>query len=333
MEKDKFIKLLSKNLSGEISESEQSQLTHALENEAYRNLAAEMESYFAEKKVESAVPLALIWGKIEEAETHTIENKFNFSAPKQSLFSSALFKAAAILVIVFGFGIAGYYFFNQKQTATLAATNEKVFKVLDDGTRIWLNKKSNLSYNEDFGKKSREIALDGEAYFDVAKNTSVPLIIHAGGIDIEVKGTAFNVNAYKENDGVAVALVRGAIAVTDRKNTKNSVLLRPNDKLFFLNTSTVESAFKIASLKPELILKEASWTADTLIFNKEKLVDLALKLEKKYDLKIEIRSEKLKERRFSGAFTTETIHQVLEALKLSYPLTYTVTNRLVIIKD
>mgnify|MGYP003574962163 CR=1 FL=1 len=332
MEKDKFIKLLSKKLSGEISEREQVQLNHGLENEDYQKLASQMESFFIEKKGEKPVPLAQIWEKIDKAETHTTVNKFDFTAPKQSLFSSTLFKAAAILLVVFGAVLTGYLL-KQTQTDTLAATNEKVFKVLDDGTRIWLNKKSTISYNQDFGKESREITLDGEAYFDVAKNTAIPLIIHASGIDIEVKGTAFNVNAYQENDGVAVALVRGAIAVTDRKNTKNNVLLKPNDKLVFLTKSTVESAFNVTSLLPELILKEASWTADTLVFNKEKLVDLALKLEKKYDLKIEIRSEKLKEKRFSGTFTNETIHQALEALKLSYPLTYTITNRLVTIKD
>ncbi|MDQ8005901.1 MAG: DUF4974 domain-containing protein [Pedobacter sp.] len=333
MEKDKFIKLLSKKLSGETLESEQVQLNHALENEVYQNLAAQMESYLSEKTDGKAAPLALIWEKIDTAETHTAVNKFDFTAPKQSVFSSTLFKAAAILLAVFGVGLVGYYLFNHNQTATLAATNEKVFKVLDDGTRIWLNKKSTLSYNKDFGKERREITLDGEAYFDVVKNTAVPLIIHAGGVDIEVKGTAFNVNAYLENSSVAVALVRGAIAVTDRKNTKNSVLLKPNDKLFFFNQSAIKGSFNITALKPELILNEASWTADTLVFNKEKLVDLVLRLEKKYDLKIEIRSEKLKERRFSGTFTTETIHQALEALKLSYPLTYTITNRLVIIKD
>lgn len=333
MEKDKFIKLLSKKLSGEISEREQVQLNHGLENEDYQKLASQMECFFIEKKGEKPVPLAQIWEKIDKAEIHTTVNKFDFTAPKQSLFSSTLFKAAAILVVVFGAGLVGYYLLNQNQTATLAATNEKVFKVLDDGTCIWLNKKSTISYNKGFGKENREITLDGEAYFDVVKNTAVPLIIHASGIDIEVKGTVFNVNAYQENDGVAVALVRGAISVTDRNNTKNSVLLKPNDKLVFFKNPTIESAFNITSLKPEVILKEASWTTDTLVFNKEKLVDLALKLEKKYDLRIEIRSDKLKEKRFSGTFTNETIHQALEALKLSYPLTYTITNRLIIIKD
>lgn len=80
-------------------------------------------------------------------------------------------------------------------------------------------------------------------------------------------------------------------------------------------------------------LKEIKQTDDTLIFRKEKLKDLAIRMEKKYQLKIEIQSEQLKEKRFSGTFSTETIQQALEALKLSYPLTYTISNGLVTIKD
>ncbi|UKT63049.1 FecR domain-containing protein [Pedobacter mucosus] len=69
------------------------------------------------------------------------------------------------------------------------------------------------------------------------------------------------------------------------------------------------------------------------VVNFSEISNLASKLEKKYDVKIEIRSEALKEKRFSGTFTNETIHQALEALKLSYPLTYTVNQRLITIKD
>ncbi len=341
MEKDKFILLLSKKLSKEISDSEQKQLSQALQNEEYRLLAIQIEHYFKEKNEIGAIvpPLDTIWQRIAKAEKDLVANKFDFSVPKQNLFSNILFRVAAILVLFLSISLVTYYLFNRTQTIALAATDQKIFKILDDGTSIWLNKQSSITYNEDFGKHQREITLKGEAYFDVVKNAAVPLIIHVGdrtdGIDIEVKGTAFNVNAYLENDGIEVALVRGFIAVTDRQNVKNSVLLKPNDKLVF-NTKFAKqnlSSFRVLALKPELIFKATSWVSDTLIFNKEKLVDLAPKLEKKYNLKIEIRSEKLKEKRFSGTFTSETIYQALEALKLSYPLTYTIDKQLVTIKD
>jgi len=336
MEKDQFILLLSKKLSKEISVTEQMQLDQALQNEAYQQLADQMELYFAEKKkLNFKGPLEATWSRIAEAEKGTLVNGFDFSAHQQSLFSSTLFKAAAVVVVIFGIGLIGYYFANRSQTTLLATTDHKIFKVLEDGTRIWLNKQSSITYNEDFGKQQREITLTGEAYFDVVKIAAVPLIVHAGRVNIEVKGTAFNVNAYQNNDGIEVALVRGSIAVTDSQNSKNSVLLRPNDKLVFSSQSALQNqnSFKVMVLQPELLLKETSWLADTLVFHKEKLIDLAPKLAKKYDVSIEIRSEKLKETRFSGTFTNETIDQALAALKLSYPLTYTINKQLVIIKD
>jgi ferric-dicitrate binding protein FerR (iron transport regulator) len=131
-----------------------------------------------------------------------------------------------------------------------------------------------------------------------------------------------------------VALVRGLIEVTDKLDKSHKVLLKPNEKLVFsTNPAKGHANFMVFSLAENALLTNTKWIADTLVFRKEKLKDLALRMEKKYDLKIEVHSELLKEKRFSGTFTDETIHQALEALKLSYPLTYTINNRLVIIKD
>lgn len=340
MERETFIALLSKKLSQEISAGDQALLNDALRNnEAYQQLATQLEHYFNGKSKEniSTKLLDQTWAMIAEAEKGTPVDQFNYSAKKQPALSTTLLKIAAVLVLVFSAGWLSYHLLNRsdKDFEAIAATDQKVFKVLADGTRIWLNKHTTITYNQDFGKQQREIFLNGEAYFDVVKNSDVPLFIHAGDIDIEVKGTAFNVNAYQETHQVQVALVRGAIAVTDRKNTAHSVLLKPNEKLIFIPKTITqsESNFQVMAIKSNVLDKEISWVADTLTFNKEKLSNLALRLEKKYDIKIEIKSEVLKEKRFSGTFTNQTIQQVLDALKLSYPFTYTINNRLVIIKD
>lgn len=340
MEKDIFIALLSKKLSGEISTSDQTLLNEALRNNpAYQQLAVQLESYFSEKPKASTNAKALeqVWATIAEAEKGPTVDQFNDSPKKQRILSGPLLKIAAMLVLVSGVGLLSYYWLNrsQKDFEALATTNQKVFKVLPDGTRIWLNKQSTITYNQAFGKQQREIFLDGEAYFDVVKNAKVPLIIHAGDIDIEVKGTAFNVNAYQKSKQVEVALIRGSIAVTDRLNAKHQVLLKPNEKLIFTHQTITQSEnnFQVMAIQPSLLNKEISWTIDTITFNKEKLVDLALRLEKKYEVKIDIKSETLKDKRFSGSFSNENIRQALDALKLSYPFTYTINNRLVTIKD
>ncbi|AOM77098.1 FecR family protein [Pedobacter steynii] len=279
-----------------------------------------------------------IWNMINVAENQGFVGKFDYSiAGKKSLFINNLLKVAAVLVLLAGTGMLGYHLLNHpadKNVDILTTTGEKTFKVLDDGTRIWLNKNSSINYNKSFGQHKREIILEGEAYFDVVKNEDIPLLIHVGNIDIEVKGTAFNVNAYKNSKKIQVALVRGLIQITDKLDSKQKILLHPNERLIF-NTArdSTQHKFLVSSIKSETLLNETKWIADTLIFSKERLSDLVMRMEKKYDLRIEIHSEKLKDKRFSGRFANETIQQALEALKLSYPLTYTINNRLVVIKD
>ncbi|KQC01332.1 FecR family protein [Pedobacter sp. Hv1] len=339
MNKENFLALLSNQLSGEIAPSDSAALAQAIENnEEYQRLATELHHYFEQHQtVEPKIDqLKQTWKMIEIAEAQGFKERFNYSALKQTRAYTTWLKVAAVLVLLIGAGVLGNHLLNrnaEQNFITLVATNEKTFKLLADGTKIWLNKKSTLRYNKTFGKQQREIFLEGEAYFDVAKNKEVPLFIHAGNIDIEVKGTAFNVNAYQGNPNIQVALIRGSIQVTNRLDQKHQVLLQPNQKLIFSKLSSKNDQFAVLPIAPELLLKETKWTSDTLTFQKEKLKDLALRLEKKYDLKIEVKSELLKEKRFSGTFTNETIQQALEALKLSYPLTYTISNKLVVIKD
>lgn len=339
MNKEKFLTLLSRQLSGEIAPSDSEALVQAIEsNEEYQRLATELHHYFEQHQtVEPKIDqLKQTWKMIAAAEAEGFKERFNYSAPKQTRTYSTWLKVAAVFVLLIGAGVLGTHLLNRNADQdfnTIAATNEKTFKLLDDGTKIWLNKKSTIRYNQAFGKQQREIFLEGEAYFDVAKNKEVPLFIHAGNIDIEVKGTAFNVNAYKGNPDIQVALIRGSIQVTNRLDQNHQVLLQPNQKLIFSNLGLKDDQFAVLPMATDLLLKETKWTSDTLTFQKEKLKDLALRMEKKYDLKIEVKSELLKEKRFSGTFTNETIQQALEALKLSYPLTYTISNKLVVIKD
>ncbi len=341
MKKDEFLMLLSKKISGEISTADKELLERAIEsNEEFKLLASEFGNYFGAEKIANASTAKLdqAWTLISTAEKDGFKERFDYSSPKKTIFiHSPLFKVAAMLIIFVSASLLGYHLLYRTAGPAfieVTSADHKSFKVLADGTKIWLNKRSTISYNKDYGKNKREIFLEGEAYFDVTKNKATPLIIHASNVDIEVKGTAFNVNAYKENNQIQVALVRGLIEVTDKLDKSHKVLLKPNEKLVFsTNPAKGKPNFMVFSLASSALLTNTKWIADTLVFRKERLKDLALRMEKKYDLNIEIHSELLKEKRFSGTFTDETIHQALDALKLSYPLTYTINNRLVVIKD
>lgn len=340
MEKDQFLALLSKRLTKEISAEEDITLTNAIaSNEEFGQIAEKLIRYFNRRDVgnTAADKLKGIWAMIEKAEYEGFKPVSNESVYQKHRFNTnALLKIAVVLIL--GVSVIGLSQFYKQSESTgsghYAATYQKAFKLLEDGTKVWLNKNSSMHYNTEFGRSKREITLQGEAYFDVAENAAVPLFIHVGELDIEVKGTAFNVNANRENPSVEVALARGLIEVRNRMNN-DKILLKPNEKLVIPHhlTDGHPGQFTVVPLEPLSLLKEIKWTSDTLVFRKEKLKDLIVQMEKKYELKMEIHSAKLGEKRFSGVFTNETIQQALEALKLSYPLTYVISNKLVVISD
>jgi transmembrane sensor len=338
MKKKYFLALLSKRLTGGLSSSEEKRLQQATErSEEYKQIAGELIFYFQNKNADQSTPgdkLQKTWKRIAEVENqgNDVSRLDNRSVIKGHFFTQTVFRSAAILILLFG-GIAIWHFFNQRPPATFATLsnpNEKIFKTLDDGTKVWLRQGSSIRYNNDFGKAKREMFLSGEAFFDVAKNKSIPLFIHAGSIDIEVKGTAFNVIAGQKNSDVEVSLIRGLVEVTDNLNKGRKVLLKPMQKLIFSDASS--GSFHIISLAPAQQLQDIKWTIDSLVFKKERLADLAVQMERKYQVSIQIKNEKLKNKRFSGVLRDELLTEALDALKLSYPFTYIIKDSLVIIK-
>ncbi|WP_231460653.1 FecR family protein [Pedobacter sp. Leaf132] len=342
MKRDKFIFLFSKKLSGEIETADRVLLDKAnSENEEYKRLAKLLTIYYNQKhpldEVSSSHQLNQVWTRIYSIENENFEDKYNFLPSKSQRRTPIWIGAAAVLIVLSFISFLAYKLGNQQPSSELVrlSTNEeKTFKMMDDGTRIWLNKHSSLVYNKAFGKTNREITLSGEAYFDVARNAKVPLFIHVGDIDVEVKGTAFNVRATGDKKNIEVALVRGLIQVSDRQQKQNALLLHPNQKIVYGSAQQNEiNKLQLRSINPSALLKETGWIADTLVFRKEKLRELAAKLEKKYDVKINIQSDVLKEKRFSGIFINETLDQALTSLKLSYPLIFTINKRMVFIKE
>jgi ferric-dicitrate binding protein FerR (iron transport regulator) len=130
----------------------------------------------------------------------------------------------------------------KRDTMNVLFTRQKSHSNLQfpDGTTVVLNENSRISYNADFGKVKREIILEGEAFFDVAKNPGMPLVIHVKNVDIRVLGTSFNVKAYPSDKGVETSLIKGAVEVSSRRWPDQKILLRPNEKVNIPVTSGAE---------------------------------------------------------------------------------------------
>lgn len=223
--------------------------------------------------------------------------------------------------------------------------------LLPDGSKVWLNGGSRLFYVTDFKGTTREVKLEGEAFFDVvhaqtAGGAKRPFIVHAGNIDIHVLGTAFNIKAYANEQVTTAVLYRGLISVTKHEGEKNfqPVLLYPNQKLMIPNDLVAEApaagepreAIKIESIdstKAVAARVETAWMYNRLEFRGDDFVTLAHKMEQWYNINIRFTDEAAKKMSFNGSFEKETLPQALEALKLANAFNYKIEDNEVYISS
>lgn len=220
---------------------------------------------------------------------------------------------------------------------------------LPDGSVAVLNAGSSLSYNKDFGINSREIRLTGEAYFDIRKNPEMPLAVHAGTVDIWVKGTTFNVKAYPKDSIIEAALFTGIIELVSRKDPERKILLRPNEKIVIsrspvekeLNPSTAittpvnEEIVSLGRIKPDPVdssYTEIAWLQNKLVFHSEPFSLIARDMERRYNVSIRFLDAAVGELKFTGSFTNENLVEALDALKSIVPFNYTIENKTVLIR-
>ena len=259
-------------------------------------------------------------------------------------------------------GLAAFFFLrhnevpgNIKQPGFLAKNEintkygSKTNLVLPDGTKVWLNAGSNMTYDKDYGINVREVNLTGEAYFDVVKNAKKPFIIHTSKINIKVLGTAFNVRCYPDEKNTETSLVRGSLEVTI-KDRKEKFILKPNEKLIVSNKEVrpekenipVEKTTPaqpvdmvelshLSVLPQDNSIVETSWVNNKLVFRSETFEEVALKMERWYAVPVVFKEEKLKAKKFTGIFENETIEQALAAMQLTTAFSYKITNEQIII--
>jgi transmembrane sensor len=225
---------------------------------------------------------------------------------------------------------------------------------LPDGTKIWLNAGSRLRYPVNFMKKSREVKLEGEAYFDVTKMQDKIFIVKTSDVNIKVYGTLFNVKSYPEENMIQTTLVEGSLAVEpirDRKG-RNPIFLKPNQSLNFYKplsrVSVREETHKSVNKNeaaPQTIPSKivvipkvdpvpiTSWKDNKWVIVSEELNDLAIKLERRYNVKITFQEESLKKYKFSGTLKEETFEQVLKIIQISAPILFTVIDNNVLFRE
>lgn len=253
--------------------------------------------------------------------------------PVVSLVS--LLRIAAAVLVVVGLGFVAYnYFTDITRNANLANVStdfqrivtrkgEKAEFVLPDGTKVHLNAGSSLRYSKDFDDSLRIVYLTGEAYLVVAKNPLRPFIVDTEKTRTQVLGTVFSVKAYVEDKEESVAVEEGKVRFSAKSDSGNHVLL----------TADQLGAWREGKLKKQSVdaSKYLAWKDNKLIFDNDRLADIAPAIERWYDVTVKIESKKSARLLFSGRYTNPSLRELLEDMSSVSDFNYKLTDTELII--
>ncbi len=193
--------------------------------------------------------------------------------------------------------------------------------VLSDGSKIWLNSCSSLKFPFNFPDSTREVYIEGEAYFEVTKNAKKPFIIHTPKTTVEVLGTAFNINTY-DKEIVKTSVVEGS--VTTKANNGAKVLLFPGLEAYYNDNI---QTFKTTSFDQQMVL---AWMHGVYYFNKVQLNDLKGPLERWFGVKVNLNKNSLEKTTVSGIIEKGKLLDFLENLKATTGINYSLQNNILV---
>jgi ferric-dicitrate binding protein FerR (iron transport regulator) len=229
-------------------------------------------------------------------------------------------RIAAILisVVALSFSLAWMMGHLQQESQEVAwfesstPRGEKSKLLLPDGSTVWLNSESTISFPNNFAAGNREVKLSGEAYFEVAKFSGLPFIVKTKAYDIHVLGTKFNVMAYDDFMRTETSLVEGQVKIHKGSQV---VSLAPGQVLTFQDNKI--------KIKEANTIRSGYWKDGRFDFDQVTFEELIARLERWYNVDIKMEKDELKEIVYSGVFKNEeTIWQVLNSIQMTLPITY-----------
>lgn len=234
--------------------------------------------------------------------------------------------AAAILLLMFTVKVVFWTSANNYgMVAVRTQMGDRSEVILPDGTEVFLNAGSKLNYQLDKRDGLRAVSFSGEAFFQVAKSKAPFVITTPSGLQVKVLGTKFNLQAYAEEDNVETTLVEGSVKLSSSSSVE-SVTMSPGQIV-----SYSKSTGKL-QLKEGLPEHELSWMENKLYMDNMSLGEVCLRLERWYDVYIDIKDEGLKQSiHYTGVLSEESITDVLDALCQLSPIQYSIKGNKVII--
>ena len=251
------------------------------------------------------------------------------STSRQGFNFSALWRYAAVVAIIIAVGCISYWQgeVNVKDTfadiSVEAPLGSKTKLYLPDGTLVWLNAGSRMTYSQGFGVDNRKVELEGEGYFEVKRNEKIPFFVKTKDLQLQVLGTKFNFRDYPEDHEVVVSLLEGKVGLNNLLREEKEAVLSPDER------AVLNKANGLLTVESVTASNASQWTDGYLFFDEELLPDIAKELERSYNVKIHIANDSLKTFRFYGNFVRreQNIQEVLEALASTEKMQYKIEER------
>ena len=229
-------------------------------------------------------------------------------------FLHAFSLAASILVVAMSvvFLILGDRQIHEYEV--VAERGQKSSVTLPDGSHVWLNSASRITYTSDFNKKNRNITLEGEAYFDVAKNKKIPFVVNASEMSITAVGTEFNVRNYSDEDEVCATLVEGKVIAS----VPGSDISLTYGQEAVLNRDSGEMSFAVVSDLNHMV----PWRSNEMLLDGESLDNLSRILSRMYNVDVYFENDSIKTYTYTGLIRNNSLQNVLELVSNTSPVAY-----------
>ncbi len=207
--------------------------------------------------------------------------------------------------------------FITQKTVVNVKSGEKADIRLPDGTKVFLNAGTTLSYANDFGLHERAVKLNGEALMDVTSDPSRPFVVETENVFVEVLGTQFNICAYWGSGFCETTLLEGSLKLTTRNKISHNVTISPENKATYRKSS---DSFSIVSTSTYF---ETAWVRGELVLRSATFDQIMRKLELRYGVTIEMIGNKPNNNNlFTGSFNEDNVHNVMKILQNHYDFTY-----------
>lgn len=295
---------------------------------------AAVEEWLASSSIQMDFPEETDLQSMEDQEWEGLSQRLNLHKKTALLIFKPWMKVAAAACFALFIGTAGLFYILRNsggstglEQAALSfkevktGKGEKKSQVLPDGTVVHLNAESSLKYSANFSDSSRVLDFEGEAFFTVAKDANRPFIIHTAQTTTRVLGTSFNLKAYPGEQETAIVVTEGKVSFSD-KGMKQSIFINPDQCGTYITGKSLLSSDVYAA-------KYAAWKDGKLVFDNEKLSAVALKMERWFNVKVEISRPALKEERFSGKFDQPTVSGVMHSLSIAIQFKYKTQNNMI----